>query len=63
MHRLPVVDSDGKCVSMITRADVFRPLIPDALADPLYLAKVRRPPPAWEGGDLPAYDGRDLPRL
>ena len=64
VHRLPVVDASGRCVSIITRADVFKPLIPDALADPLYLQKVRcRPAPAWEGRDVPAWQGRDLPAL
>ena len=49
---------------MLTRTDVFRPLIPDALADPLYLEKARHPAPAWEGGELPPWEqGRDLPSL
>ena len=43
---------------MLTRTDVFRPLIPDALADPLYLQKAR-PPPAWEGGDVAPWEGRN----
>jgi CBS domain-containing protein len=63
VHRLPVVDESGRCVAMLTRTDVFRPLIPDALADPLYLQKAR-PAPAWEGGDVGPWDGgRDLPSL
>jgi CBS domain-containing protein len=53
VHRLPVVDHGGRCVAMLTRTDVFRPLIPDFDADPLYLQKARRPAPAWEGRDLP----------
>jgi len=50
---------------MLTRTDVFRPLIPDALADPLYLQKARaHPAPAWEGGELPPWEqGRDFPSL
>ena len=64
MHRLPVVDENGCCVSMLTRTDVFRPLIPDALADPLYLQKARcHPAPAWEGADVPPWEGRDWPAL
>jgi hypothetical protein len=67
VHRLPVVDAEGRCVAMITRTDVFRPLIPEALADPLYLQKVRslsrHPPPAWEGRDVAPSVGRDLPAV
>ena len=64
VHRLPVVDEAGRCISMLTRSDVFRPLIPDALADPLYLQKARwHPAPAWEGGPVPPWEGRDLPEL
>jgi len=50
---------------MLTRTDVFRPLIPDALADLLYLQKARcHPAPAWEGEDVPPWEGgRDLPPL
>jgi hypothetical protein len=65
VHRLPVVDREGRCVAMITRTDVFRPLIPDFALDPLYLQKARKvhPAPAWEGADVPAWEGRDLPAL
>ncbi len=60
-----MVDREGRCVAMITRTDVFRPLIPDFALDPLYLQKVRavHPAPAWEGADVPAWEGRDLPAL
>ncbi len=67
MHRLPVVDSGGRVVGMITRTDVFRPLIPGFDLDPLYAQKVRgarsrHPPPAWEGRDCAPFEGaHDLP--
>lgn len=41
VHRLVVVDGEGKATAMLTRSDVFQPLVPDVRkADATYVAKV-----------------------
>lgn len=41
VHRLVVVDHEGKAVAMLTRTDVFQPLVPDVRkADATFIAKV-----------------------
>jgi CBS domain-containing protein len=43
VHRLVVVDQDGKAVAMLTRTDVFQPLMPDARKeDAATIAKVEQ---------------------
>jgi len=41
IHRLVVVDGEGKATAMLTRSDVFQPLVPDVRkSDTTYVAKM-----------------------
>lgn len=37
VHRLPVVDSNGALVGIVSRTDVFEPVVPEMLCDPLFM--------------------------
>lgn len=50
MHRLPVVDHRGRLVGVVSRPDVFEPVLDEPASDPLYRASTHLGGSASSGG-------------